>query len=71
MTYEINQLCFEEANNVSNSIARLIRLEIRRSNGDNVDDDIENEINSLTNKELSMKKCILRQVNDKLMNKSW
>lgn len=57
-----SQSCFIEARNLSKSIANLIRLEISRSQGSPVDDDISAEIDTLTYNELKMKKCILKQV---------
>lgn len=57
----INESCFVEARNVSNSTMRLIELNERRAAGDYVDDDIENERDTHTGAVLRLKKCILRE----------
>lgn len=53
--------CFIEARNVTNNILKLVQLEVSRSRGIPVDDDIEHESDSLTYNNLKLKKCILKQ----------
>ena len=55
-----NEPCFIEARNVTVNILKLIRLEIDRSKGVPVDDEIEYESDSLIYNNLKLKKCILR-----------
>lgn len=64
---EIQQLmkepCFIEAHNVSESVMKLIKLEVDRSKGMFTDEeDIDIELDNLTANELRLKRCILRQI---------
>lgn len=68
MPYELRkedltkETCFIEARNVTNNILKLMELEINRSKGFPVDDEIEYESNSLTYNNLRLKRCILKEV---------
>ncbi len=66
----IHEPCFIEAKNVTNTILKLIRLEIDRSKGVPVDDEIEYESDSLIYNNLKLKKCILKSVTPKRISKS-
>ena len=54
--------CFIEARNVTNNILKIVQLEINRSKGFPVDDEIQYESDSLTYNNLRLKKCILRSI---------
>ncbi len=60
----IKESCFIEARNVTNNILKIVQLEIDRSKGYPVDDEIEHESNSLTYNNLRLKKCILRSIKE-------
>lgn len=62
MTSKDKESCYNESRNVANNIVRIIGLSIDQTKGIQNEEQLDSEIDELTENQLRFKQCILKDI---------